>query len=763
MQGPGRHNGGGAPLRGPAGFPDSGAGGGKAGDIAPAQVLQALAKELPAENVRLQVQTDITLDGLFGEEWLIVTSRHLAVCSRTDSEWRVGWRRPLGRIEGVEVRDAVGSGIIEVRGPDGCQRIAAFSPGRNKTFHEAAARIRQWIGPTPAESAADREPSKPAEPPSGRLGKLIKKTRAFARLIRFSRPHAWRLGLVFALMLLGTGFGLAAPYLSKLFIDVILKPDPATGLFPHGHWLPWAALALLVAHAGQIGFGAFQEWLLGTVGHRTLYDIRAELYGKLQELSLSFFDKHQTGSLAARVNQDTGELQELLVDFLPLLLESALTLVGVGVLLLTLNARLTAIALVPVMGVAVFARVVFPRVHVYYDRYYHRRAQLGALVNDSFSGMRVVKAFRQEEAEIGKFERKSGALRDMGLRLTAQWSIIHPAFHSLIILGGILVWIVGGRFVLAGGMTIGSVVAFSGYLAMFFRPVFILIRMAQMMVRALSAGERVVEILDAQPEVRDSPDAVPVAEIKGSIELRNVRFGYDKHRPVIKGISLAIGPGEMVGLVGRSGAGKSTIINLICRLYDPDEGAVLLDGIDMRRLRHCDLRRQIGVVLQDTFLFNGTIYENIAYARPDASREEVVEAAMAAYAHEFIMERPDAYDTEVGERGSRLSGGEKQRLAIARAVLRNPRILILDEATSSVDTETECKIQKALENLTRNRTTVAIAHRLSTLRNCSRIFVIQDGAVAESGTHQELLERKGLFHELVQAQRKLSEIVEVGK
>jgi ATP-binding cassette subfamily B protein len=386
-----------------------------------------------------------------------------------------------------------------------------------------------------------------------------------------------------------------------------------------------------------------------------------------------------------------------------------------------------------------------------------------SLLNESISGIRVVKAFAQEDREMDRFMQRSEALAEAGIKADGFWYVLFGWMSFLTGLGAIIAWLAGGLEVIAGNMTVGMLVAFYGYLWLFFGPLQWFSQVNNWMSRAFAGAERVFEVIDTPTEAYESPDAVSIPYIQGDIEFRNVRFGYDKSNPVLKGISIDVKQGEMIGLVGKSGVGKTTLINLICRFYEADSGQILIDGVDIREIRLKDLRRQIGVVLQEPFLFNGTIAENIAYGKPGATFEEIVAAARAANAHNFILGKPDGYDTQVGERGSKLSGGEKQRVSIARAILHNPRILILDEATSSVDVETEKQLQEAIQRLVAGRTTFAIAHRLSTLRNATRLVVLDEGKIAEEGTHQELLDKKGVFHKLVDIQSQTSQIIGVSE
>lgn len=735
----------------------------------PELIKDRLSNIAPDEIVHCHVVSDLTNRLKYGQEWLVATDKRLYAFSLNNGKPELLSSHDLDAISTIDTVNLTGSGFVEIEIDNTLHRLIYFSNAKNADFSLAVENIRALKDNHIPQVREKEETGKkyceicklPIPEDLNKCPRCTNKSKTFRRILAFTKPHLRLLFFIFITLITGTCFGLITPYISKLFIDVILKPNAETGIYEFARWIPFAALALLVAYSVQNFFGSLHMRLAAYMGHRTVYDVRAKIYAKLQELSLSYFDKHQTGAIMARVNQDTRELQYLLVDFIPLTLESLFILIGVGVFLSILSWQLTLFIFIPIVATVAFLMKVFPKVRIYFRRYYHRRSRLSALVGDSLSGMRVIKSFGQEKEELKKFDVKSGSFRDAGIDLEKKWSVYFPTLQLLIMSGTVLVWLVGGHLVVSGNMSLGDVVAYTGYLMMFYRPIFILTRMVERITSALSAAERVFDVIDTEPQIKDAPEPVPRPDIQGKIEFKNVTFGYDKYKPVIKDLNLTIEPNEIIGLVGKSGAGKSTFINLVGRLYDVNKGQILIDDENIKNIKYADLRSQIGVVLQETFLFIGTIFENIAYARPEASTEEVIEASIAANAHEFIMKKPDGYDTDVGERGDRLSGGEKQRIAIARAILRNPRILILDEATSSLDTETESKIQEALTNLTRGRTTIAIAHRLSTLRNCNRLLVLDEGKLVEFGSHRDLMAKKGVFYNLVNMQSKLSKIIAV--
>jgi ABC-type multidrug transport system fused ATPase/permease subunit len=569
--------------------------------------------------------------------------------------------------------------------------------------------------------------------------------RIVLRLVQYLRPHGKRMAAAFVLMLIASALTLAAPYLVKVAIDQPIAQGDAAGLGRIALLIAATFVGLYIATAGE-------RYLLSWVGQRVLATFREQLFCHLQDMSLGYHDTHIIGVTLSRVINDVAVINELLSQGLVTLVGDTLLLIGIVIVMLGMSPRL-ALVTFSVLPLMLLATILFTRRAKVAFR--QTRARIAAVVGDlaeDLSGMRVIQAFAQEDTSRERFDEVNRANRDANIAAMSLSFVFLPSVEFLGMLAtGIVLWF-GGRAVAADELTLGVVVAFLAYVSRFFEPIQELSRLYTTMQAAMAGGERVLVLLDTEPEVRDAPDASAMPLIAGRVDLCDVSFSYRGDTRVLHNVDLHVVPGQTVALVGPTGAGKTSIANLIARFYDVSEGAVEIDGIDVRDVTQRSLRAQMGLVPQDPFLFSGTIADNICFGRPVASHAEVKQAARLANAHEFILALPDGYQTEILEGGVNLSVGQRQLICIARAVLADPRILILDEATASVDTITEMLIQDALERLLAGRTAIVIAHRLSTIQHADMICVVEAGRIVERGRHVELLARGGLYRELYDRQ-----------
>ncbi len=718
----------------------------------------------PDEEIHIALESDLDAEGRFASSWLIVTDRQVMTLgldgggrgTASESDMAV----PLSELTGVAVEPLVGGSCLEVSTATDTIPLIRYSRNRSDRFNEAHRGIEQLITRKPflvktefprvvCEKCGRRLPAR-----DGLCPACVSKWDMFRRICSYLLEHKTKAAALVVMFSVLSVAELAPPKITQLIIDDALEAKSLDLLF---WYVALLAGLLALRWVGEMSTG----WLMAWLGARVVGDIREQIYRHIEYLSLGFHDKQKTGGLLSRVTRDTRNVRGFLVDGLPFLFLRWLTTIGIVGMLLYTNWVLTLYILIPVPLIVLWGRALYRRLRIYYTRLMRRWEGFYTHILESLSGIRIVKAFAQESKEIDRFRRNARAMFALEYWTEKQWIYYFSTMGLLNFLGFIVVWLMGGRQVLGQELTLGELMLFYFYLHMFYGPLRWLGRVNSWMTRAMSAAERIFEIIDTKPETYENERARPMPGTRGEIVFDNVTFGYETALPVLRDIDIRIRPGEMIGLVGKSGAGKSTMVNLICRFYDADYGAVRLDGVDLRDIRLEDLRSHIGVVMQEPILFSGTIRENIAYGKPEASFEEIMEAARTANAHHFILAKADGYDTKLGEKGGGLSGGEKQRISIARAILHDPRILILDEATSSVDVQTEKQLQQAISRLTKGRTTIAIAHRLSTLRDADRLVVLDQGRVVEVGVHEELIARRGHFYHLVNLQRAASEIMEV--
>ena len=575
-------------------------------------------------------------------------------------------------------------------------------------------------------------------------------TWALFRLVRFAKPYKGQLILGFVLTLLSTAATLVPPYLTRPLMDNVLIPyQNGVAIDPN---LVTLYMSLLFGSALVAwGLGWARTYILALVSERIGADLRTTTYEHLLRLSQEFFGGKRTGDLMSRIGSESDRICVFLSLHLLDFVIDVLMIIMTTVILLTIDPWLTLVTLLPLPFIAWMIHLVRDKLRHGFEKIDRIWSEVTNVLADTIPGIRVVKAFAQEKREAARFKEANRHNLIANDRLNKIWSMFTPTVSFLTEIGLLVVWIFGIWQISQQHITVGVLVTFLAYNTRFYSRLDSMSRIVSVTQKAAAGAKRIFEILDHASSVPEPANPVHLEHVKGAIELRNVGFRYG-NRAVMRGVDLHIQPGEMIGLVGHSGSGKSTLVNLICRFYDVADGAIKIDGVDIRSLPIAEYRRNIGLVLQEPFLFFGTIADNISYGKPDATREEVIAAARAAHAHEFILRLPQGYDSLVGERGQALSGGERQRISIARALLIDPRILIMDEATSSVDTSTEKEIQKALDNLVLGRTTIAIAHRLSTLRKADRLVVMDKGEIVEVGSHDELMLKEGAYYRLYQAQ-----------
>ncbi len=749
---------------------------------------QAIEDQVSPDDIDTVASADLDQAGHYIQGCLVLTAERLGWFSGEEDRWESEWHE-LSELSEAELIEGLGVNLLRLHG-DGkivgdyrCSlRHAKDLAGLHRKLERVIAGRDEGEGGEGFAGVGGEEGKGLRCETCGRVlpawsdfcPSCMSRRKVLSRLFDFVKPYKWRVVIAAVLMLCVTLLQLALPLLRKPMIDKGLGGDfespPDWPLFVR--YVTLFAGSILVS----LVIGTAMRRIVAKMGAMVGRDVRDKTYNHLHRLSLSFFARKRTGQLVTRITSDSERLWDFIAFTSIESISAVLTIVGVGIALFVFHWKLAIFTLFPIP--AMLAMIVFFHKHMHslMRRRMHRWGKMTSVVTDALPGVRVIKAFNQEDREVSRFQQHNQDVYNEDSHIINNWTIFGPALGFCAQISMVVVWLLGGWWMIqnywykqehgegmVGGMTFGTLMLFQGCMGMFYGPIRQIAMIDRRLNRAATSAHRIFEVLDTEPAIFSSNEARSADEMTGKIELRDVSFSYDGVRRVLKNISFTIEPGQMIGLAGPSGAGKTTLVNLISRFYDVLEGQILIDGVDVRDYDLGQLRQKIGVVLQEPFLFHGTVAENIAYGSPDCALEEIIEAARAANAHDFIVGFPDGYDTMVGERGQTLSGGERQRISIARAVIHNPRILILDEATSSVDSHTEQLIQEALERLVASRTTIAIAHRLSTLRRADKLLILKAGEMVESGTHDELaVKEDGLYASLLKMQAETQSLIGLG-
>ncbi len=731
------------------------------------------------ENIIFQVRSQLGLQGDNTFSWLCLTSTSIYIINEIQELVSMYHKVKFKDIKSIHKMGLKGGGLIVykdandtlidlLRYPDSqgflfastVDRINRYGLSENWNFEK----LKQSLNDVHQEemSLFCSNCHRPFELNTKICGFCINKKLMLRRVLHFAYPYRFQYMLLIALMAMGTLVQILPSIITGKIIDNVIAENKSDFLIPWLAGLFGAMAASAIIHVLHARLGV-------KIGSRITASIRQQTFNHLQSLSLKYFDKQANGALMNRVSGDAQSMQSFLVEGVQYTVYNILLIICIAIALFIMNPMVGIVVLLPIPLVIYISKKSWKNIHFHFRKYWDASASMHAYLSDSFSGIREIKTTGQEERVRNTFLEKSTTLTDRSIVAERSWQTLIPFLNLTIQSSLILVWYFGATDVIQANLkadasfTTGKLVTMIGLMGLMFGPLQLLTRLNDWVARALAAAERIFEILDTKPHVEDSLHPSQLSKIQGAIEFNDVVFGYDKHKPVINHLSISIKAGEMIGFVGKSGVGKSTLMKLLLRLYDVDDGSITIDGVNIKDIKRDVLNKSISVVMQDTFLFNGSIAQNISFSKPNATRLEIVNAAILANAHDFIMKLPNNYDSMVGERGATLSGGERQRIAIARALICNPKILILDEATASVDTETEQKIQQALQRLVKGRTTFAIAHRLSTLRNADRLFVIEGGQLKESGTHDDLMKLEdGIYKNLVTIQTEWARNVFVG-